>query len=124
RENLSAPSIKLMHTVAAAIREDLSKVKDVLDIYVRRGGEAAEELAPQVALLRKIGDTLGVLGLGELRAGVQEATQRLEAMVAGREPSGEAELVQVAAGLIQVEDRLDDQLVGLILPRKKAPEET
>ena len=123
RENLSAPSIKLMHTVAAAIREDLSKVKDVLDIYVRRGGEAAEELAPQVALLRKIGDTLGVLGLGELRAGVQEATQRLEAMVAGREPSGEAELVQVAAGLIQVEDRLDDQLVGLILPRKKAPED-
>ncbi|HEX4049828.1 MAG TPA: hypothetical protein VHY19_02990, partial [Steroidobacteraceae bacterium] len=123
RENLSAPSIKLMHTVAAAIREDLSKVKDVLDIYVRRGGEAAEELAPQVAMLRKIGDTLGVLGLGELRAGVQEATQRLEAMVTGREPSGEAELVQVAAGLIQVEDRLDDQLVGLILPRKKAPED-
>ncbi|HLK71713.1 MAG TPA: Hpt domain-containing protein, partial [Steroidobacteraceae bacterium] len=121
RENLSAPSIKLMHTVAAAIREDLSKVKDVLDIYVRRGGEAAEELAPQVALLRKIGDTLGVLGLGELRAGVQEATARLEAMVAGREPSGEAELVQVAAGLIQVEDRLDDQLVGLILPRAREP---
>ncbi len=28
----------------------------------------AEELAPQVELLRKIGDTLGVLGLGELRA--------------------------------------------------------
>src|ERR1700761_346516 len=73
RENLSAPSIKLMHTVAGAIREDLSKVKDVLDIYVRRGGEAAEELAPQVALLRKIGDTLGVLGLGELRGSVQEA---------------------------------------------------
>ena len=122
RENLSAPSIKLMHTVAAAIREDLSKVKDVLDIYVRRGGEAAEELSPQVGLLKKIGDTLGVLGLGELRARVQEATQRLEAMVAGREPSGEAELVQVAAGLIEVEDHLDDQLVGLILPRKKAGE--
>src|ERR1700735_4163422 len=43
RENLSAPSIKLMHTVAAAIREDLSKVKDVLDIYVRRGGGQAED---------------------------------------------------------------------------------
>ncbi len=122
RENLSAPSIKLMHTVAAAIREDLSKVKDVLDIYVRRGGEAAEELAPQVAMLKKIGDTLGVLGLGELRARVQEATQRLEAMVAGSEAGGENELVQVAAGLIAVEDHLDEQLVGLILPRKKTGE--
>src|SRR5579863_626225 len=119
RENLSAPSIKLMHTVAAAIREDLSKVKDVLDIFVRRGGGQPEELSPQVVLLKKIGDTLGVLGLGELRGRVQEATRRLEAIVAGTEQGGEATLVQVAAGLINVEDHLDDQLVGLILPRKK-----
>src|SRR3984893_16542533 len=80
RENLSAPSIKLMHTVAAAIREDLSKVKDVLDIFVRRGGGQPEDLGPQVVLLKKIGDTLGVLGLGELRGRVQDATRRLEAI--------------------------------------------
>ena len=122
RENLSAPSIKLMHTVAAAIREDLSKVKDVLDIFVRRGGGQPEELASQVGLLKKIGDTLGVLGLGELRGRVQEATRRLEAIVAGKEEGGESALVQVAAGLINVEDHLDDQLVGLILPRRKAAE--
>ncbi len=59
-----------MQTVAAAIREDLAKVKDVLDIYVRRGSAAPEELGPQIELLRKIGDTLGVLGLGEQRARV------------------------------------------------------
>src|SRR6202521_5486201 len=120
RENLSAPSIKLMHTVAAAIREDLSKVKDVVDIYVRRGGGQAEELVPQVALLKKIGDTLGVLGLGGLRARVQEATAKLEGIIAGTETSGEAALVQVAAVLIKVEDHLDDDLVGLILPRNKS----
>jgi chemosensory pili system protein ChpA (sensor histidine kinase/response regulator) len=119
RENLSAPSIKLMQTVAAAIREDLSKVKDVLDIFVRRGGGQPEELVPQLSLLKKIGDTLGVLGLGELRARVQEATGRLEAIVAGRESADEATLVQVAASLINVEDHLDDELVGLILPRRK-----
>ena len=44
RESLSAPSVKLMRTVAAAIKEDLSKVKDVLDIFVRRGGGRHEEL--------------------------------------------------------------------------------
>jgi chemosensory pili system protein ChpA (sensor histidine kinase/response regulator) len=119
RENLSAPSIKLMQTVAAAIREDLSKVKDVLDIFVRRGGGQPEELVPQLVLLKKIGDTLGVLGLGELRSRVQEATGRLEAIVAGREPADEPTLVQVAASLINVEDHLDDELVGLILPRRK-----
>jgi chemosensory pili system protein ChpA (sensor histidine kinase/response regulator) len=121
RENLSAPSIKLMHTVAAAIREDLSKVKDVMDIYVRRGGGQTEELVPQVALLKKIGDTLGVLGLGGLRTRVQEATAKLEGIIAGTESSGETALVQVAAALIKVEDHLDDDLVGLILPRKSAP---
>ncbi len=119
RENLSAPSIKLMHTVAAAIREDLSKVKDVMDIYVRRGGGQAEELVPQLALLKKIGDTLGVLGLGGLRTRVQEATAKLEAIIGGTEASGESALVQVAAILIKVEDHLDDDLVGLILPRSK-----
>ncbi|HEY1726180.1 MAG TPA: Hpt domain-containing protein [Steroidobacteraceae bacterium] len=120
RENLSAPSIKLMHTVAAAIREDLAKVKDVMDIYVRRGGGQTEELVPQVALLKKIGDTLGVLGLGGLRGRVQEATARLESIIAGTETGGESALVQVAAGLIKVEDHLDDDLVGLILPRDKS----
>src|SRR5207248_3160344 len=74
RENLSAPSVKLMQTVAAAIREDLAKVKDVLDIFVRRGAGQPQELKSQVEMLRKIGDTLGVLGLGELRANVQRET--------------------------------------------------
>lgn len=117
RESLSAPSVKLMKTVAAAIREDLAKVKDVLDIFVRRGGGRPEELAPQVDLLRKIGDTLGVLGLGELRTRVQAECARLGEIVAGRLPGDESNLVQVATTLIGLEDRLDEQLVGMIVPR-------
>ncbi|HTV49535.1 MAG TPA: Hpt domain-containing protein, partial [Steroidobacteraceae bacterium] len=117
RESLSAPSVKLMQTVAAAIREDLAKVKDVLDIFVRRRAGPPEELAPQVQLLRKIGDTLGVLGLGELRAAVQAETERLEQIVAGRLQADESTLVEIAATLIGVEDRLDEGLVGMILPR-------
>src|SRR5271170_5547838 len=81
RENLSAPSVKLMQTVAAAIKEDLSKVKDVLDIFVRRGGGRVDELAPQLELLKKISDTLGVLGLGELRQRVQDETNALSGFV-------------------------------------------
>src|SRR5437868_7023994 len=117
RENLSAPSVKLMQTVAAAIREDLSKVKDVLDIFVRRGAAQPQELSPQVELLRKIGDTLGVLGLGELRASVQSETERLRKIVEGTLKADESTLVEIAAALIGVEDKLDSQLVGMILPR-------
>src|SRR5277367_2348778 len=116
RESLSAPSVKLMRTVAAAIKEDLSKVKDVLDIFVRRGGGQSEELAPQLELLKKISDTLGVLGLGELRQRVQDEIAALSEIVAdGNAPTEEA-LVRVAGVLLSVEDSLDDQLVRLILP--------
>ncbi len=120
RENLSAPSVKLMQTVAAAIREDLGKVKDVLDIFVRRGAGQPQELGAQVDMLRKIGDTLGVLGLGELRANVQRETERLQQIVAGTLKADEATLVEIAATLIGVEDKLDSQLVGMILPRDAA----
>jgi chemosensory pili system protein ChpA (sensor histidine kinase/response regulator) len=41
----------------------------MLDIFVRRGGGRSDELVPQLELLKKISDTLGVLGLGELRQG-------------------------------------------------------
>jgi chemosensory pili system protein ChpA (sensor histidine kinase/response regulator) len=116
RESLSAPSVKLMRTVAAAIKEDLSKVKDVLDIFVRRGGGRSEELLPQLELLKKISDTLGVLGLGELRQRVQDEISELSSIVTdGKIPPGES-LIKVAGVLLSVEDSLDDQLVRLILP--------
>src|SRR5579862_3143601 len=123
RENLSAPSVKLMQTVAAAIREDLAKVKDVLDIFVRRGAGQPQELASQVDLLRKIGDTLGVLGLGDLRARVQTETERLGKIVDGSLKADEGTLVEIAATLIGVEDKLDDGLVGMILPKDTSVEQ-
>ena len=123
RETLSAPSVKLMQTVAAAIREDLGHVKDVLDIYVRRGGGPASELAPQVEMLRKIGDTLGVLGLGDLRASIQKELAQLEAVVAGSQPASDALLVQIATTLIGVEDKLDGRLVNVLLPGNQSGRE-
>jgi chemosensory pili system protein ChpA (sensor histidine kinase/response regulator) len=120
RESLSAPSVKLMRTVAAAIKEDLSKVKDVLDIFVRRGGGQSAELLPQLELLKKISDTLGVLGLGELRQRVQDEIQALSQIIQDGKPPSEESLVRVAGVLLSVEDSLDDQLVRLILPVQSA----
>jgi chemosensory pili system protein ChpA (sensor histidine kinase/response regulator) len=116
RESLSAPSVKLMRTVAAAIKEDLGKVKDVLDIFARRGGGKFSELSPQVDLLRKISETLGVLGLGELRERVQRETADLTALLGSNEAPPQEALLKVAGVLLSVEDSLDDQLVRLILP--------
>jgi chemosensory pili system protein ChpA (sensor histidine kinase/response regulator) len=115
-DTLSAPSVRLMNTVAAAIREDLTRVKDVLDIFVRKGATQVDDLVPQLEMLRKIGDTLGVLGLGELRDRVLGEIGSLEAIVERRQAADDAALLGIAAALIEVEDSLDAQLVRLILP--------
>jgi chemosensory pili system protein ChpA (sensor histidine kinase/response regulator) len=115
RESLSAPSVRLMRTVAAAIKEDLGRVKDALDIYTRKGGPP-EELAPQVDLLKKIGDTLAVLGLGSVREQVQRELARLGDIIARRVPPEQDTLIGIAATLIGMEDGLDDALVRLIMP--------
>jgi chemosensory pili system protein ChpA (sensor histidine kinase/response regulator) len=116
RQSLAAPSAKLMHTVAQAIRADLARVKDVLDIFVRTGMENIEELSPQIELLKKISDTMGVLGLGELRETIAAKRFELKTIIDKGARVEEATLMEIAAALLKVEDHLDDQLFGLIRP--------
>ncbi|HUO67761.1 MAG TPA: Hpt domain-containing protein [Gammaproteobacteria bacterium] len=116
REGLAGPSIKLMRTVAHAIKEDLGAVKDVLDIFVRTGMQDMEKLGPQLELLKKIGDTLGVLGLEKARAQIQRETQELGGIVASNKTVDRAVLEKVAATLLEVEDALDRELVSAVLP--------
>ncbi|HEY8520510.1 MAG TPA: Hpt domain-containing protein [Gammaproteobacteria bacterium] len=116
REGLAGPSVKLMRTVAEAIKEDLGQVKDALDIFVRTGSEQADKLAPQLEMLKKIGDTLGVLGLERARAQIQQESEVLAALVAGNRTGDPAVLEKVAATLLDVEDTLDRELVRAVLP--------
>ena len=115
REALSAPSVKLMQTVAGAIKEDLARVKDVLDIFVRTGMNNPSELVLQLDLLKKISDTLGVLGLGQLRGDIDAEIERLKQVVSKGDAIEEKTIVDIASTLLIVEDRLDQQLVGLIV---------
>jgi chemosensory pili system protein ChpA (sensor histidine kinase/response regulator) len=117
REALSAPSVKLMKTVAAAIKEDLARVKDVLDIFVRTGMNKSSELVPQLELLKKISDTLGVLGLGELRSDIDGEIDRLKSVVERGGATNESVVLEIASTLLRVEDRLDQQLIRLTVPR-------
>jgi len=120
RENLAAPSAKLMQTVAAAIKEDLGRVKDVLDIYVRTGMNKSSELVPQLDLLKKISDTLGVLGLGRLRGDVELEIDRLKEVVGQGGIADEQTILEIASTLLRVEDQLDQQLLRLIVPQETA----
>jgi chemosensory pili system protein ChpA (sensor histidine kinase/response regulator) len=116
RERLAGPSIKLMRTVAQAIKEDLGAVKDALDIFVRTGMQELDKLGPQLDMLKKIGDTLGVLGLDSARGQIQRETQELAGIVAGGRGLDQRVLEKIAATLLDVEDTLDRELVRAVVP--------
>jgi chemosensory pili system protein ChpA (sensor histidine kinase/response regulator) len=116
REGLAGPSVKLMHTVAAAIKEDLNTVKDVLDVFVRTGMQDVGQLKPQVDMLKKIGDTLGVLGLDAARNHIQNEARQLSVIIASNKVTDQTVLEAMAATLLDVEDALDRELVDAVLP--------
>jgi chemosensory pili system protein ChpA (sensor histidine kinase/response regulator) len=110
----------LLDTVSAAIKEDLLKVKDALDLHLRSGAAQAE-LAAQVESLDRIGDTLGMLGLGEPRKAVQAQREVLARIASGEIPAEERALLDVAGALLFVESSLDDNIDRLGAEDRPAP---
>ncbi|MGH8401025.1 MAG: Hpt domain-containing protein, partial [Gammaproteobacteria bacterium] len=117
REGMSGPNVNLMRTVSGALKEDITRIKDTLDIFVRMAKTDAAELAPLDELLKKVGDTLSVLNLEYLRATLETERARLRSIVErkGVAPDENA-LMDIASGIVSVETQLDEAMVGLISP--------
>ena len=103
----------LLGTVSAAIKEDLLRVKEVLDIFLRSGSSEAGELTAQVEVLDRVGDTLGMLGLGVPRRVVGEQRDVIRDMARHQRPVDEGALLDVAGALLYVEASLDDHIERL-----------
>ena len=71
-------------------------------------------------MLKKIGDTLGVLGLDKARGQIQRETQELAAIVASGKVLDQSGLEKIAATLLDVEDTLDRELVRAVMPGDEA----
>ncbi|HET7395498.1 MAG TPA: Hpt domain-containing protein [Gammaproteobacteria bacterium] len=117
REGMSAPNVNLMRTVSGALKEDITRIKDTLDIFVRMAKTDASELAPLDELLKKVGDTLSVLNLEYLRSTLETERARLKSIVERKgEAPDENALMDIASGIVSVETQLDEAMVGLISP--------
>ncbi len=103
----------LLGTVSSAIKEDLLRVKEALDIFLRSHSGDPAELAAQGEMLRRVGDTLGMLGLGVPRRVVEEQRKVLEEMTLSQRPVDEGALLDVAGALLYVEASLDDHIERL-----------
>lgn len=116
RGSLSGRNRALLDTVAAAIKEDLLRVKDALDLHLRTGQTGVAELRPQVEVLGRVSDTLGMMGLGVARTVVLQQRDAMDEIVSGKRPADEGALLDVAGALLYVDASLDDQVSRLGLP--------
>src|SRR5688500_7820813 len=113
RGSLSGRNRALLDTVSAAIKEDLLRVKDSLDLHLRTKQTDANELRPQVDALTRVGDTLGMMGLGVARNVVIQQRDAMREIVSGRRAADEGALLDVAGALLYVDASLDDQVARL-----------
>ena len=113
RGSLAGRNRALLDTVSAAIKEDLLRVKDALDLFLRGTRENVGDLIPQAEALDRIGDTLGMIGLDGARTTVHAQRQIVQDIATGARPSSEADLIEVAGALITIEHSLDDQVADI-----------
>jgi chemosensory pili system protein ChpA (sensor histidine kinase/response regulator) len=127
RAAMSGRNRALLDTVAKAVREDLLRVKEGLDIFLRREDRNPQQLAPQVEVLHRVGDTLGVLGLEAPAKMVGEQRQTIVEMIDGKREARPETILDVASALLYVDASLDEHIEHLgtdtqddALPRSEA----
>jgi len=105
---LGGINAELKQTVSADIMEELSRVKDTFDVFVRSDRSASGDLEPMAASLVSIADTLSLLQEETLRESLQKQTVVIRQLLAGElEPSDET-LMGIAGAILAVESALRD----------------
>lgn len=104
--DLGAPGAELFAAVADALRQDLVAIKDELDIYIRGDRTLIERLVGLAEPLRRVGDTLGMVGRGELRAKLKHRCDQLHAIEVHGQAPADDDLMRLAADILFVESAL------------------
>ncbi|KAF1706019.1 chemotaxis protein [Pseudoxanthomonas sacheonensis] len=112
RGSVSGRNRALLDTVAGAVKEELLRIKDALDLHLRTGAEVGA-LQTQVSELGNVADTLGMVGLGVARGVVVQQRDALREMVEGQRVADEGALLDIAGALLYVDASLDDQVSRL-----------
>lgn len=113
RGALAGQNRELLGTVSAGIKEDLLRVKEGLDLIVHGGGEEHRDLDAMTEILRRVADTLAILGLGIPRKIIQDQVGVLDEIALGTRETDESTLLRVASALLYVESSLEELIETL-----------
>lgn len=119
RARLAGPDRDAMRSVVAALCEELVRVKDSLDLFVRSDRSQPGELDALLAPLKQIADTLAVLGFGQPRKVILDQIDVIHGLSLGQREPNDAVLMDVAGALLYVEATL----AGMVGPSDDGPNE-
>jgi hypothetical protein len=100
-QRLAGPGQAVMRSLSSAIREELTSVKDMLDL-IERGTVQAESLGNLHALLGKLSKTLGMVGLSSAGNALNAQLQTVAGWSEARAPQ-QQELLKLADAVLYVE---------------------
>ncbi|WP_085716388.1 Hpt domain-containing protein [Pseudomonas sp. B28(2017)] len=118
RARLAGPDRDAMRSVLAALCEELVRVKERLDLFVRSDRQHTSDLDSLLAPLRQIADTLAVLGFGQPRKVIIDQLAVVLSLVQGQREPNDATLMDVAGALLYVEATLAG-MVGTVEPESQ-----
>jgi chemosensory pili system protein ChpA (sensor histidine kinase/response regulator) len=104
---LSSPDADAMRSVVEALKVELDIIKNALDVCLA-GGDTQTILNDALPVVKRIGDTMAVLGLGDLRKQVLEQGAALEMVANSDSQLSQEQLMSIAGKVIEVEDALDN----------------
>ena len=115
---LAGPDRDAMRSVLAALCEELVRVKERLDLFVRSDRQHTSDLESLLAPLRQIADTLAVLGFGQPRKVIIDQLAVVLSLAQGQREPNDAILMDVAGALLYVEATLAG-MVGTVEPESQ-----
>ncbi|MDO3387584.1 Hpt domain-containing protein [Gilvimarinus sp. SDUM040013] len=103
---LSSPDPDAIRSVVKALKVELDGVKQALDLSLS-ASDKAKPLQDAVAIIRRVGDTMAILGIGDLRRVVLDQGAAIELALDGGAELSPDQLMAVAARIIDIEGELD-----------------
>ncbi len=122
RQGLSGSNAELAESIRDAVSIELTRIKDILDLFMRDENADMEMLAHLEAPIRKLADTLGMIGQGALRSRLNRQAEKVKSLVEQGSMPEEFELMEMAGDILYVESSLST-LHTTHISGESAPEE-
>jgi len=108
RDDLIGFNANMMNNISSQLKEELLKVKDILDVTVHVEHGDATKLEPIIVRLRTISDALGMLGLNKLRKLMCRQETFILNLIQQEAVLSSDDVIQIARILLYVESSLYD----------------